>query len=364
MGIPALLEATELDTIIEECFTDTYIKNTKMVAGYQSNTIQEVFKKRNIQTLRALRKQLAVLVCDSNPEHVLESLIVNAKREDIIKQIVSLTLKIGKPSPHAEDLSEVFRVIKTPISQLEELNMSDPEVVRRTFIAMFSEINDLKSKLDQVKCESCRDPDSLNQTQTEESVDQTHEVEEESPESPQDPEQALQREVEPLYVMGAEPKTIRVFVGNVNKSITREQLQDYSLKQKKVKIRLEDIHNEAARTDGKSYSVRVPVDQLKQFTANWPEGMKVERFVSKTKNSASNPPRRYEGNRQVSREQNFYRPPQNNHRPNPRNQGRNNPSGDRTQKFRPTPRNDHNSQNRDHWRRDTPKQDERYSRKY
>ena len=128
-------------------------------------------------------------VCDSNPEHVLESLIVSTKRADIINQIISLTLKIGKPGPHAVDLSGMFTVIKTPTIQLEELDMSDTEAVKRAIIAMSSEINDLKSKQYQVKCESCRDPDSLNQTQTEESLDQTHEVEEERPESPKDPEQ-------------------------------------------------------------------------------------------------------------------------------------------------------------------------------
>ena len=45
---------------------------------------------------------------------------------------------------------------------------------------MSSEIIDLKSKQYQVQCESCRDSDSLNQTQTEDSLDKTDEVEEDA----------------------------------------------------------------------------------------------------------------------------------------------------------------------------------------
>ena len=223
MGFPTLLEATELNTIAEDRFNDTYIKNTKMVASYQSNTIHEVFTKRSLPTLKALRKQLAVSVCDNNPVYVLASLIKSTKRPDIIKQIVSLTIKIGKPGTHAEDLSEVFRVIKEPTIQLDALNMSDLAAVKKALIEMSSRINNLESKLDQVKCETCRDPVSSNQTQPdeEESFDQTHEVEaeeEEISDSPQETEQPLQREVEPQPMMEVEPKTIRVFIRNVKKS--------------------------------------------------------------------------------------------------------------------------------------------------
>ena len=168
-----------------------------MVASYQSNTINEVFTKRNLKTLKALRKLLAVSVCDSNPEYVLASLIESTKKPDIIKQIISLTSKIGKPGPHAEDLSKVFSVIKEPTIQLDTLDMSDSEAVKRVLVEMSAKINDLESKLYQVKCETSRDPDRSTQTQPEESLDQTHKVEaeEESSASPQEAELPLQRKV-------------------------------------------------------------------------------------------------------------------------------------------------------------------------
>ena len=358
MGFPTLLEATEFNTIAEDCFNDTYIKNTTMVASYQSNTIKEVFTKRTIKTLKALRKQLAVSVCDSNPVYVLASLIESTKKPDIIKQIVSLTLKIGKPGPHAEDLSEVFSVIREPTIKLDTLDMSDSEAVKRVLIEMSTKINDLESKQYQVNCVTCRDPDRPTQNQPEESLDQTNEVEteEEISASLQEAELPPQREVEPDHLIKVEPKTTLVFIANVEKSTTHEKLQNYSIKEKKVKVELDDIQDVAFRGQGRAFSVRVPVEKLKQFTANWPEGVKVEKFVSKQKNPAPNPPREYEVNRQYTRDRKFNQPPQNNYRSNPRNLERNNQTGDRAQKFRPTTQNDYNHQNRGLWRRDTPYQ--------
>ena len=114
--------------------------------------------------------------------------------------------------------------------------MSDPKAAKRALIEMSSKINDLESKVDQMKCETCRD------TQPEEEYrDQTQEAEAEEERSapPEEAEQPLQTEVEPHHMRGvephhmrAEPKTTKVYIGNVKKTIDRENVQYYSLTEK------------------------------------------------------------------------------------------------------------------------------------
>ena len=284
--LPIFTNSAQFQVLSEKSFNETYIYNLDCIGKYQTNSIESMLDRRLIKTLKLIRLQLVAMVKAKFPNY--QKFLNRVSKKETIDQIVSLTKGLARNEPN-EDLRELFSVIKEPTIQLETLNMSDPAAVKKALIEMSSKINDLESKLDQVKCETCRDPVSSNQTHPdeEESLDQTHELEdeEESSASPQEAELPLQREVEPDHMMEAEPKTTRVFIGNVKKSMTHEKLQDYALKVKKVKVELYDIQDETARTQGKAFSVRVPVDKFNQFTANWPEGIKIEKIVSKAKKS-------------------------------------------------------------------------------
>ena len=121
---------------------------------------------------------------------------------------------------------------------------------------MSSRIDELESKLDQVKFETCRDTQ-----QEEEYLDQTHEAgaEEESSFPPEEAEQPLQTEVEPHHMMGvephhmrAEPKTTKVYIGNVKKTIDHKYLQYYSLTEKKSQSGVRRYQRGSSQASGES----------------------------------------------------------------------------------------------------------------
>ena len=356
--LPIFTNAAQFSVLSDEKYCETYIFNLKCIGNYQTDSIESMLDKRGLKTLRQIRLQLATMVTAKFPNY--QKIFKCANKKDHINQIIALTKVLARNEPN-EDLKEVFSVIKEPTVPLESLNWSDPDALKKAFIDMSSRINDLESKVDQMKCETCRD------TQPEEEyLDQTQEAEaeEESSAPPEEAEQPLQTEVEPHHMMGvephhmrAEPKTTKVYIGNVRRTIDCEYVQYYSFTEKNVKLELDDIKEEAVRPQGKVFSVLVPVEKFTQFIANWPEGIKIEKYVSKPKKPASNPHGGYEGNRgnrQETKDRNFNRPPQKNYRQNPSSQERNHRSGDRTQKFRHPSQSDYNSQYRGQSRRDTP----------
>ena len=98
---------------------------------------------------------------------------------------------------------------------------------------MSAKINDLETKLYEVKCETCREPDRSTLAQPDESLDQTHKVEseEDNPASPQEAELPLLREGEPHPLILVEPKTTLVFIEYFKRSTTHKELHEYFTKQ-------------------------------------------------------------------------------------------------------------------------------------
>ena len=212
--LPIFTNAAQFSVLSDEKYCETYIFNLECIGNYQTDSIENMLDKRGLKTLRQIRLQLATMVTAKFPNY--QKIFKCASKKDHISQIIALTKVLARNEPN-EDLKEVFSVIKEPTVPLESLNWSDPDALKKVFINMCSRINDLESKVDQMKCETCRDtqPEEEYRDQTQEA-----EAEEESSAPPEEAEQSLQTEVEPHHMMGvephhmrAEPKTTKVYIG-------------------------------------------------------------------------------------------------------------------------------------------------------
>ena len=176
--LPIFTNASQFNVLSDEKYCDTYIFNLKCIGNYQTDSIESMLDKRGLKTLRQIRLQLATMVTAKFPNY--QKIFKCANKKDHINQIIALTKVLARNEPN-EDLKEVFSVIKEPTVPLESLNWSDPNALKKAFIDLSSRINELESKVDQMKCETCRD------TQPEEEyLDQTQEAEaEEESSAPQ-----------------------------------------------------------------------------------------------------------------------------------------------------------------------------------